>query len=58
MRDQPDKGEIQAIEFTGVDGVEGEQADIMAAKYVEQEIENQGPENVAAVIGEPISTAA
>jgi adenosylmethionine-8-amino-7-oxononanoate aminotransferase len=39
-------------------GVEGEQADIMAAKYVEQEIENQGPENVAAVIGEPISTAA
>lgn len=39
-------------------GVEGEQADIMAAKYVEQEIENQGPETVAAVIGEPISTAA
>jgi adenosylmethionine-8-amino-7-oxononanoate aminotransferase len=39
-------------------GVEGEQADIMAAKYVEQEIENQGPENVAAVIGEPVSTAA
>lgn len=39
-------------------GVEGEQADIMAARYVEQEIESQGPENVAAVIGEPISTAA
>jgi adenosylmethionine-8-amino-7-oxononanoate aminotransferase len=30
----------------------------MAARYVEQEIENQGPETVAAVIGEPISTAA
>lgn len=39
-------------------GVEGEQADIMAARYVEQEIESQGPENVAAVIGEPISVAA
>ncbi len=39
-------------------GVEGEQADIMAARYVEQEIENQGPETVAAVIGEPISSAA
>ena len=39
-------------------GVEGEQADIMAARYVEQEIDNQGPETVAAVIGEPISTAA
>ena len=39
-------------------GVEGEQADIMAAKYIEQEIENQGPETVAAVIAEPISTAA
>jgi adenosylmethionine-8-amino-7-oxononanoate aminotransferase len=39
-------------------GVEGEQADVMAARYVEQEIENQGPESVAAVIGEPISTAA
>ena len=34
-------------------GVQGEQADIMAAKYVEQEIINQGPETVAAVIGEP-----
>ena len=39
-------------------GVEGEQADIMAARYVEQEIEYQGPETVAAVIAEPISTAA
>lgn len=39
-------------------GVEGEQADIMAARYVEQEIVNQGPETVAAVIGEPISSAA
>ena len=39
-------------------GLEGEAADIMAAKYVEQEIENQGPDTVAAVIGEPISSAA
>ncbi len=39
-------------------GLEGEDADIMAAKYVEQEIINQGPETVAAVIGEPISSAA
>lgn len=39
-------------------GVEGDQADIMAAKYVEQEIINQGPETVAAVIAEPISSAA
>ena len=39
-------------------GVEGEQADIMAATYVEQEIQNQGPETVAAVIGEPISSSA
>ena len=39
-------------------GLEGEEADIMAARYVEQEIVNQGPETVAAVIGEPISTAA
>lgn len=38
--------------------LEGEAADIMAAKYVEQEIINQGPETVAAVIGEPISSAA
>lgn len=39
-------------------GVDGEQADIMAAKAIEQEIEYQDPETVAAVIGEPISTAA
>ena len=39
-------------------GVEGEQADIMAARAVEQEIIYQGPDTVAAVIGEPISTAA
>ena len=39
-------------------GLEGEAHDIMAAKYVEQEIENQGPETVAAVIGEPVSSAA
>ena len=38
--------------------LEGEAGDIMAAKYVEQEIINQGPETVAAVIGEPISSAA
>jgi adenosylmethionine-8-amino-7-oxononanoate aminotransferase len=38
-------------------GLEGEEADIMAARYVEQEIVNQGPETVAAVIGEPVSTA-
>jgi len=39
-------------------GVEGEEADILAAKWVETEIINQGPETVAAVIGEPISSAA
>ncbi len=39
-------------------GLEGEEADLMAARYVEQEILSQGPESVAAVIGEPISTAA
>jgi adenosylmethionine-8-amino-7-oxononanoate aminotransferase len=39
-------------------GLEGEEADLMAARYVEQEIINQGLESVAAVIGEPISTAA
>jgi adenosylmethionine-8-amino-7-oxononanoate aminotransferase len=39
-------------------GLEGEEADVMAARYVEQEIVNQGPETVAAVIGEPISTSA
>jgi adenosylmethionine-8-amino-7-oxononanoate aminotransferase len=39
-------------------GLEGEDADVMAAKYVESEIENQGPETVACVIGEPISSSA
>ncbi|MEN4475461.1 aminotransferase class III-fold pyridoxal phosphate-dependent enzyme [Mycolicibacterium cosmeticum] len=38
-------------------GLEGEAGDIMCARYVEQEILNQGPEHVAAVIGEPISVA-
>lgn len=39
-------------------GLEGEEGDIMAARYVEQEIINQGPETVAAVVAEPISSAA
>ena len=39
-------------------GLKGEAGDIMAAKYVEQEIINQGPETVACVIAEPISTSA
>jgi adenosylmethionine-8-amino-7-oxononanoate aminotransferase len=39
-------------------GLEGEEADVMAARSVEQEIVNQGAETVAAVIGEPISTSA
>lgn len=39
-------------------GLQGEEADLMAARYVEQEILSQGPETVAAVIGEPVSTAA
>ncbi|MGE0218800.1 aspartate aminotransferase family protein [Mycolicibacterium sp.] len=38
-------------------GLEGEAGDIMCARFVEQEILTQGPENVAAVIGEPISAA-
>lgn len=38
----------------GLSGVEG---DLMCARFVEQEILNQGPESVAAVIGEPISVA-
>jgi adenosylmethionine-8-amino-7-oxononanoate aminotransferase len=37
--------------------LEGEEGDIMCANFIEQEIEAQGPETVAAVIGEPISTA-
>jgi hypothetical protein len=39
-------------------GLEGEEADIMAAKWVETEIVSEGPDTIAAVIGEPISTAA
>jgi len=38
-------------------GLDGEAGDIMCARFVEQEILTQGPENVAAVIGEPISVA-
>lgn len=38
-------------------GLEGEAGDIMCAKFVEQEIINQGPETVAAVVAEPISTS-
>ncbi len=38
-------------------GLEGEAGDIMCAKWVEQEILFQGPETVAAVIGEPISSS-
>lgn len=38
-------------------GLEGEPGDLMCARYVEQEIRAQGPESVAAVIGEPISAA-
>jgi adenosylmethionine-8-amino-7-oxononanoate aminotransferase len=38
-------------------GLEGEEGDIMCARYVEQEIIAQGPETVAAVIGEPISAS-
>jgi adenosylmethionine-8-amino-7-oxononanoate aminotransferase len=37
--------------------LDGEEGDIMCARFVEQEIVNQGPETVAAVIGEPISTS-
>jgi adenosylmethionine-8-amino-7-oxononanoate aminotransferase len=38
-------------------GLEGEDGDVMCAKYIEQEILAQGPETVAAVIGEPISAS-
>jgi adenosylmethionine-8-amino-7-oxononanoate aminotransferase len=38
-------------------GLAGEDGDIMCARFVEQEILTQGPEHVAAVIGEPISAA-
>jgi len=37
--------------------LEGEAGDIMCARWVEQEILFQGPETVAAVIGEPISSS-
>ncbi len=38
-------------------GLEGEEGDLMCANYIEQEIIAQGPETVAAVIGEPVSTS-
>ncbi|GAB4444931.1 MAG: hypothetical protein OHK0015_46800 [Chloroflexi bacterium OHK40] len=38
-------------------GLEGEEGDVMCARWVEQEILFQGPETVAAVIGEPISSS-
>ena len=38
-------------------GLEGEAGDIRCADWVEQEILFQGPESVACVIGEPISSA-
>ena len=38
-------------------GLDGEAGDIMCARFVEQEILAQGPEHVAAVIGEPISAS-
>jgi adenosylmethionine-8-amino-7-oxononanoate aminotransferase len=38
-------------------GLDGEAGDIMCARFIEQEIRAQGPEHVAAVIGEPISAA-
>jgi adenosylmethionine-8-amino-7-oxononanoate aminotransferase len=37
--------------------LEGEKGDLMCARWVEQEIQAQGPETVAAVIAEPISAA-
>jgi adenosylmethionine-8-amino-7-oxononanoate aminotransferase len=38
-------------------GLEGEEGDLRCADAVEQEIMTQGPETVAAVIGEPISVS-
>jgi adenosylmethionine-8-amino-7-oxononanoate aminotransferase len=38
-------------------GLDGDAGDVMCARAVEQEILAQGPEHVAAVIGEPISAA-
>jgi adenosylmethionine-8-amino-7-oxononanoate aminotransferase len=39
-------------------GLNGPEGDLMAARYLEQEIRFQGPETVAAFIGEPVSTSA
>jgi adenosylmethionine-8-amino-7-oxononanoate aminotransferase len=38
-------------------GIDGEEGDLRCAEAIEQEILAQGPETVAAVIGEPISVA-
>jgi adenosylmethionine-8-amino-7-oxononanoate aminotransferase len=38
-------------------GIEGEVGDIACANAIEQEIMAQGPDTVAAVVGEPVSTA-
>jgi adenosylmethionine-8-amino-7-oxononanoate aminotransferase len=38
-------------------GLEGEAGDLMCARYLEQEIVNQGAEHVAAVIAEPVSVS-
>jgi adenosylmethionine-8-amino-7-oxononanoate aminotransferase len=38
-------------------GLDGEAGDLMCARYLEQEIVNQGSEHVAAVIAEPISVS-
>src|SRR5215469_2107466 len=38
-------------------GLEGEEGDLRCAEAIEQEILAQGPDTVAAVIGEPISTS-
>src|SRR5882724_7523800 len=38
-------------------GIEGEAGDLACANAIEQEIMAQGPDTVAAIIGEPISTA-
>jgi adenosylmethionine-8-amino-7-oxononanoate aminotransferase len=38
-------------------GIDGEAGDLACANAVEQEIMAQGPETVAAVVGEPVSTA-
>jgi adenosylmethionine-8-amino-7-oxononanoate aminotransferase len=38
-------------------GIEGEEGDLRCAEAIEQEIRAQGPDTVAAVIGEPVSVA-